>query len=151
MNEITLHGNLTAEPVLRRATTGRAATSFSIAVNTGYYDRTRGVYVNQPAVYHQVVCFGDLAENAAATLRKGTPVTVTGAFADDSYSPNGADRPIRRIRLIAEDVAVSLRWATATVTRRTRGEEPPEPATATPKAAQDLAGDTSEEPATQAA
>jgi len=71
-------------------------------------------------------------------------VTVTGQFADDSYVPDGSDRVIRRHRLEAQDIAVSLRWATATVTRssgRTSGtarstetretdpsEEAPEPA-----------------------
>src|SRR6266498_3498504 len=111
MNEITLHGNVTAEPV-RRSNTGRIATSFSVAVNNGYYDRRSGQYVTQPAVFHHVVCFGDLADNAAATLRKGATVTVTGQFTDDSYQAEGGQR-IRRTRLVAADVAVSLRWATA--------------------------------------
>jgi len=44
-------------------------------------------------------------------------VTVTGQFADDSYVPDGSDRVIRRHRLEAQDIAISLRWATATVTR----------------------------------
>jgi single-strand DNA-binding protein len=118
MNEITLHGNLTAEPVHRRSTT-RSATSFSIAVNNGYYDRRTGQYVSQQAVFHHVVCFGDLADNTAATLRKGSTVTVTGQFSDDSYTAEGGQR-IRRTRLTAADVAVSLRWATAAITRRGR-------------------------------
>src|SRR5437763_1243452 len=67
MNEITLHGNLTAEPVHRRSSTSRSATSFSVAVNNGYYDRRTGQYVAQPAVFHHIVCFGDLADNAAAS------------------------------------------------------------------------------------
>ena len=118
MNEITLHGNLTAEPVHRTNGT-RTATSFTIAVNNGYYDRRTGQYVNQPPVFHHVVCFGDLADNTAATLRKGSTVTVTGQFSDDSFQSEGGQR-IRRTRLVAADVAVSLRWATATITRRGR-------------------------------
>jgi single-strand DNA-binding protein len=137
MNEITLHGNLTAEPVHRRSTTSRSATSFSIAVNNGYYDRRTGQYVAQQAVFHHVVCFGDLADNTAATLRKGTTVTVTGQFSDDSYTAEGGQR-IRRTRLVAADVAVSLRWATAAITRRGREADPaadPEQTTDTPASA----------------
>ena len=51
-------------------------------------------------------------------------VTVTGQLADDSYTPDGWDRPIRRHRLEAADIAVSLRWATATVTRDPRHTAP---------------------------
>ena len=124
MNEITIHGNVTADPVLRygRNGAGTAFTSFSVAVNRSYYDRARGDRVAQPTVFHQVVAFGALAENTAATLKKGITVTVTGQLADDSYSPDGSDRIIRRHRLEAADIAVSLRWATATVTRQTRDQ-----------------------------
>jgi single-strand DNA-binding protein len=135
MNETTVHGNVTADPTVRRnPDTGRVVTGFSVAVNSGWYDRTRNQYVNRPPVFHQVVCFGDLAANVGATVKKGTTVTVTGAFADDSYTPNGSERIVRRIRLEATDVAVSLRWATAAITRRPNPASPtestPEPADA---------------------
>ncbi|PZS12127.1 MAG: hypothetical protein DLM60_23060, partial [Pseudonocardiales bacterium] len=43
----------------------------------------------------------------------GMAVTVTGKLLDDSYTPNGSDYPVRRDKLEALDVAVSLRFATA--------------------------------------
>ena len=127
MNEITISGNVTADPVLRygRDSDTTAFLAFTVAVNRSYWDRTRNTRVEQPAVFHSVVAFRGLAENAAATLRKGMAVTVTGQFADDSFTPDGSDRVIRRHRLEAADIAVSLRWATATVTRKTgRGTAP---------------------------
>jgi single-strand DNA-binding protein len=130
MNEITIHGNLTANPVVNtNPNTGRSATTFDLALNSRYFDRGNGQWRDRPAVFHKVVCFGDLAANAAETLRKGMTVTVTGTLADDSYTPNGADKPIRRTRLEAADVAVSLRWAVAAVARQTTPtEQRPEPA-----------------------
>ena len=121
MNEITISGNITADPTLSfgRNGAGTAFTSFTVAVNRSYFDRTRNTRVQMPTVFHRVVAFGKLAENTAATLRKGTTVTVTGQLADDSYTPDGSDRIIRRYRLEAADIAVSLRWATAIVTRQT--------------------------------
>src|SRR3954469_19686041 len=38
-----------------------------------------------PPVFHRVVAFGPVAENAAETLRKGLEVVVVGQTADDSY------------------------------------------------------------------
>jgi len=85
MNEITIHGNATADPDLRygRDADTTAFLAFSVAVNRSYWDRARDTRVEAPAVFHQVVAFRGLAENAAATLRKGMAVTVTGQFADN--------------------------------------------------------------------
>ena len=90
-----------------------------MAVNRGYYNRAAGQWVPQTTVFHQVVAFRRLAENAAQTLTKGTAVTVTGQFVDASFTPADSDRLVRRIRLEAADIAVSLRFATAEVTKRT--------------------------------
>jgi single-strand DNA-binding protein len=141
MNEVTISGNVTADPVLRygRDSDTTEFLAFTVAVNRSYWDRTRNTRVEAPAVFHQVVAFRTLAENAAASLRKGMAVTVTGQFADNSYTPDGSDRLVRRHRLEAADIAVSLRWATAAVTKQTTGrtaepadsspEPPAEPAT----------------------
>jgi len=93
MNEITISGNVTADPVLRygRDSDTTAFLAFTVAVNRTYWDRARNARIEQPAVFHSVVAFRGLAENAAATLRKGMAVTVTGQFADDSYVPDGSD------------------------------------------------------------
>ena len=42
-------------------------------------------------------------------------MTVTGKLLDDSYTPAGSDYPLRRDKLEASDVAVSLRFATVLV------------------------------------
>jgi single-stranded DNA-binding protein len=70
---------------------GTAFTSFSDAVNRSYYDRPRGERIAQLTIFHQVVAFGALAETTAATLKRGTTVTVSGQLAHDSYSPDGSD------------------------------------------------------------
>ena len=135
MNEITIHGNLTATPVLHRGSNsdGNAFATFTVAINRRYYSSTKGGWVDLPTVFHQVIARYELAENLAVSLAKGTAVTVTGYFADNSFSPDGADQQVRRIRLEASDVAVSLRFATTVVTKRTRGDntapatEPGEP------------------------
>ena len=121
MNEMTIHGNLTAdsEPV-RYSADGKAAVNFSVAVNRRRYDRQAGQWADLAPVFHRVVAFGTLAENAA-NLTKGTAVTVTGELADDSWTPEDGKR-VYRTQLIAADVAVSLRFATVAVTKNPRRE-----------------------------
>ncbi len=83
MNELTITGNLTDEPTLHYTPGGVAVLTLTVAVNDRRFDRGRGQWVDRPAVFHRVVAFRGLAENAAH-LAKGTVVTVTGKLADDS-------------------------------------------------------------------
>ena len=119
MNEITIHGNLTADPVLREGQSGKPFLTCTVAVNRSYYAAERGTRVDLPAVFHSVIAFNALADNAAQTLAKGMTVTVTGYLADNSFTDPATGQTIRRTRLEAADIAVSLRFATAQVTKRT--------------------------------
>lgn len=129
MNEITIHGNLTAEPVLRHGQSGKYFVTFTVAVNRSYYAQERGARVEMPAVFHDVIAYNQLAENAAESLHKGTTVTVTGLLADNSFTPGGSGQVVRRQRLEAYDVAASLRFATARVAKRSPSPRPAPAAT----------------------
>jgi single-strand DNA-binding protein len=118
MNTITVYGNLTDDPTLRYSSTGTAVLRFCVAVTRRSYDRRSGEWVPRPPVFHRVVAFGTLAENAA-TLAKGTAVTVIGELADDSWTTDTGETR-RQVQLEAADIAVSLRFATAQITRNPR-------------------------------
>ena len=137
MNEITIHGNLTADPVLREGQSGKPFLTCTVAVNRSYYAADRGTRVDLPAVFHSVIAFNQLADNAAQTLAKGMTVTVTGHLADNSYTDPATGQTIRRTRLEAGDIAVSLRFATAQVTRRTSTRQTDQPGQSTESAGGD--------------
>ena len=67
-NTITLVGNLTRDPELRFTANGRAVASFGIAVGRRY--QVNGEWQEQTS-YFNVTAWGDLGENAAASLSKG--------------------------------------------------------------------------------
>ncbi|MBC3189466.1 single-stranded DNA-binding protein [Pseudonocardia sp. C8] len=123
MNEITLAGNLGKTPELVFSErTGEAVLRFSIACNDRYFDRQSGEWRDAKPVWTDVVAFGALAENAANSLAAGDAVVVIGKLADNSFTPEGADYPVRRTELRAQTIAPDLRRAPATLTRRTRRE-----------------------------
>ena len=74
-NTITLVGNLTRDPELRFTTGGRGVASFGIAVGRRY--QVNGEWQEQTS-YFNITAWGQLGENAAATLAKGARVIVTG-------------------------------------------------------------------------
>lgn len=56
MNEITIHGNVTAKPELRFSASGVPILTFSVAVNRRRRNRQSGNWSDLPAVFHRVVC-----------------------------------------------------------------------------------------------
>jgi len=66
MNEITIVGNVTADPILRMSGNGRGVVRFDIAVNRRRFHRDINQYDDLPPVFHRVVAFGPVAQNAAA-------------------------------------------------------------------------------------
>lgn len=112
-NTITLVGNLTRDPELRFTTTGRGVASFGIAVGRRY--QVNGEWQEQTS-YFNVTAWGDLGENAAASLSKGARVVVTGRLEQREYTTREGDKRTA-IDVIADELGPSLRWATATVER----------------------------------
>lgn len=109
----TVVGNLTREPELRFTTGGRANASFGLAVSRRY--QVNGEWQEQTSFFN-VVAWGTLAENAAASLTKGTRVIVTGRLEQRSYdTKEGEKRSV--VEVIADEIGPSLRWARAEVER----------------------------------
>jgi single-strand DNA-binding protein len=119
MNDVTIVGNLTADPVYRVAErNARGVVRFDVAVNRQRFDRDSNQYIDLPPIYHRVVAFGPLADNANESLHRGLEVVVVGNFADDSYEKEGEKR--RQMVLEAQVIAASLRFATAEVKKAQR-------------------------------
>jgi single-strand DNA-binding protein len=106
---------LTREPELRFTTGGQAAATFGIAVNRTWTDRQSQEH-RESTSFFDVVAWGTLAENAATSLAKGTRVVVTGRLDHRSWETAEGDKR-SKVEVTADDVAPSLRWATAKVAK----------------------------------
>ena len=119
-NTVTLVGNVTRDPELRYTSGGRGVASFGLAVNRRY--QSNGEWQEQTSFF-DVVAWGTLGENAAASLHKGTRAVVYGRLEQRSWdTEDGSKRT--KIEVIADEIGPSLRWAQAQVekTARTTGE-----------------------------
>jgi single-strand DNA-binding protein len=117
-NSVTIIGNVTRDPELRFTASGQATATFGMAVNRRWMNRQTNEW--QEAVsFLNVVCWRELAENAAETLHKGTRVIVTGRLEQRSWeTQDGEKKSI--VEIVADEVGPSLRWASAAVTRNER-------------------------------
>jgi len=115
-NTVTLVGNITRDPELRYTTGGRGVASFGLAVNRRY--QVNGEWQEQTSFFN-VVAWGTLGENAAASLNKGSRIVVAGRLEQRSYeTQDGEKRNV--FEVVADDLGPSLRWAQAHVEKTSR-------------------------------
>jgi len=125
-NTITVVGNVTRDPELKFLNSGQAALRLSIAVNRRWLNRQTQEW-DEKVSYFEVAGYGPMAENAANSLSKGTRVIVTGRLEQRSWeTENGDKRSI--VEINADEIAPSLRFATAVVTKTPRPEGGYQPA-----------------------
>ncbi len=128
-NNVTLVGNITRDPELRFTNTGQATSSFGLAVNRRWQNRQTQEW-EEATSFFDVVCWREMAENAAESLSEGSRVIVTGRLEQRSWeTPDGDKRS--KVEVVADEIGPSIRWATAQVTKNERRG----PATATAAAA----------------
>ena len=119
-NVITIVGNLADDPELRYTPNGVAVANCRVAVNQRFFNRESNSWDERLDGFFTVNVWRDHAENVAESLTKGTRVMVTGRLRSRSYEDReGQTRWVTEIE--ADEVCPSLRWATATVKRVSRG------------------------------
>jgi single-strand DNA-binding protein len=118
-NAIIITGNITADPELRALPSGTPVATFTVADTPRHQDQNTGEWKDGETLFQRVAAWNDLAHNVAESLHRGDHVTVTGRLVSKSYTAEGGEkRTYTEIR--ADDVAVSLRFATAAVTKNAR-------------------------------
>lgn len=114
----TITGNLTADPQLRFTASGKAVANFTVCENRRKRSASGGWEDDEP-LFMACTAWGELGEHLAETAGRGTRVTVSGRLVPNSWTAEDGT-PRRSIELSADDVAVSLMFATATVAKAQR-------------------------------
>ena len=110
-NTVTIVGNLTRDPELRFTPGGAAVANFGVAWNMKGRDGQE-----DKVSYFDVTCWRQLAENVSDSLTKGSRVVVYGRLDQRSWQNQDGDKR-SKVEIVADDVAPSLKWATAELTR----------------------------------
>ena len=100
LNKAMVYGNLTRDPELKALPSGVNVCSMSIATNRVYKDRDGNRQENVD--YHNVVVFGNQAENSAKYLAKGNGVYVEGRLQTRSWEKDGIKQ--YRTEIVADRV-----------------------------------------------
>lgn len=120
INQRTVVGNLVADPTLRFTPSGAPVVNFRIAHTPRQKNPQSGEWENGESEFIDCTAWRSRAENIAESLSKGDSVIVIGNAKNRSYTTKeGEKRTVSEI--VVEEVGPSLEWATAKITRVSRG------------------------------
>jgi single-strand DNA-binding protein len=115
---VSITGNLTDDPELRFTGSGTTVANFRVAVTSRVPDGNGGWQEGETSFY-RITAWRSLAENVADSLSKGARVVVLGKLKTNTWeTPEGEKRSAVEIQ--ADEVAASLRFATAKLTKAGR-------------------------------
>ncbi len=127
MTTITTAGNLTADPELRHTQSGRAVVRFTILENRRRRTADGQGWEDDEPNRFRIQAWGPLAENIAASVRKGDRVHISGRIITDRWTDKDSGETRTAQRVDADEVAFSLRWHTVTATKNDRQASEPAP------------------------
>ena len=116
---ITVVGNIVADPELRFTPAGAAVVNFRVASTPRRYNSQTNQWEDGEAMFLTCNVWRQAAENVAETLSKGMRIIVTGRLKQRSFQTReGENRTVFEIDV--DEVGPSLRYATAQVNRNPR-------------------------------
>ena len=120
---VNLTGRLVADPELRFSAKGQPIAKFTVVTSRRVRDGQSGEWSDADTSFWDCVAFGQLAENVAESVAKGTAVIVAGRAAQRTWETKEGEKR-RSIEVTADEVAPSLRFATCKVARAERSKVP---------------------------
>jgi single-strand DNA-binding protein len=117
-NTVTITGNATRDPELKFTPSGAAVATFGVAINRRWQNRSTNEW-EEAVSFFDVTAWQQLAENTAETITKGTRLVVTGRLDQRSWENQDGEKR-SKVEIVADEIAASLRYATATVTKNER-------------------------------
>jgi len=114
--EITLCGNLVADPEIRFTPSGQPVASFRVASTPRFLDKNTNEWKDGDGLFLTCNVWRQAAENVTESLFRGMRVIVQGRLRQRSYeTKEGEKRTVYEVEV--DDVGPSLKNATAQVSR----------------------------------
>lgn len=110
INKIILIGNLTRDPEMRRTPNEQYVATFGMATNREWI--TKDGRKQQSSEFHDIVCWGRLAEIANQYLKKGKAVYIEGYLKTRSWDDASGVKRFRT-EIVAQDLIMLEKRATA--------------------------------------
>ncbi|MCF7812263.1 single-stranded DNA-binding protein [Candidatus Gracilibacteria bacterium] len=101
LNRAEIIGNITRDPELKSTKAGQSVTTIGVATNRGWTDSSGTRH--DEAEFHNVVCWGKLAEISCQFLKKGAKVYFAGRLRTRSWEDESGVKHFRT-EIVAQDM-----------------------------------------------
>ncbi len=101
LNQAQVIGNLTRDPELKKTQNDQSVTTIGVATNRGWTDS--GGAKHDEAEFHNIVCWGKLAEICCQFLKKGSKVYFSGRLRTRSWEDEAGVKHYRT-EIVAQDM-----------------------------------------------
>jgi single-strand DNA-binding protein len=101
MNSLNLIGRACEQPSVKYVgQTNRPVAEFTLAYDDPF---NKDPKTNKPKAYFfYVIIWGQKAEIAAQYIVKGQKIGITGRLVQETFTPQGQDKPVQKTRIVAE-------------------------------------------------
>ena len=120
--EMTIVGNLTADPEKRTTGNGMSVCNLTIASTPRTYNKQAGKWEDGQALFMRCTAWRALADNITATLSKGMRVIAQGRLSQQSYQAQDGSKRTNLI-LTLDAIGPDLSHATAQVSRNQSNQQ----------------------------
>lgn len=103
LNKVILLGNVGRDPEVRHLEGGSAVANFTLATSEKFRDKS-GI-VQDRTEWHNIVCWGPLADRAEKYIKKGTQLLIEGKIRTRDYTAKDGQK-----RYVTEIFADSLQF-----------------------------------------
>jgi single-strand DNA-binding protein len=108
MTQLTITGNVVADPELRVIASGKSVASFTV-VSSKSVKQADGSWENTDTTFWDVKCWGKTAENVANSVSKGVSVIVVGTAVQENWEDKNTGAKRSKIAITAWNVGVDLK------------------------------------------
>ena len=103
LNRAQIIGNLTRDPELKTTNAGQSVCTIGVATNRKYKDSSG--QLREDAEFHNVVCWGKLAEIATQYLKKGAKVFFEGRLQTRNWEDDAGQKHYRT-EIVAQEMVM---------------------------------------------
>lgn len=126
LNQAQVIGNLTRDPELKKTQNDQSVTTIGVATNRGWTDSSGAKH--DEAEFHNIVCWGKLAEICCQFLKKGSKVYFSGRLRTRSWEDEAGIKHYRT-EIVAQDmIMLSPKGEVGEVVSADAGDAPAKPA-----------------------
>ncbi len=101
LNQAQVIGNLTRDPELKKTQNDQSVTTIGVATNRGWTDSSGAKH--DEAEFHNIVCWGKLAEICCQFLKKGSKVYFSGRLRTRNWEDEAGIKHYRT-EIVAQDM-----------------------------------------------